>query len=233
MDYTLVIDYVGAFLIGGLVSVGELTSRYRDDPAKAIYSFPAGVYVAVNGLASDSALALCHVFGWTFGAEAAQARVVQVLVAGFGAIALFRTSLFNVTAGDQVIGVGPSVLLSVILAAADRAVDRGRALDRSRKVTEIMKDISFDASADSLKLFCFELMQNVPTTERETVTTMVSRLRDPLNNGVPSGVKSYIFGLSLFGLVGEKVLRDAVERLRPDLTPANPQLPAEEPRPSK
>lgn len=214
----MVVDFLSVFLIGALVAVGELASRYKDDPVRAIVSLPAGVYIAVNGLASVGALALAHTFDWTFGASGGQIRVIQVMIAGFGAIALFRTSLFNVTVADQVIGVGPSVLLNVILTTADRAVDRGRALDRSKMVTEIMKGISFDKSADSIRLFCVGLMQNALPAEKDAIAQTISNLRDPLNNNVPDQIKSYIFGLSLLGLVGEKVLRDAIQRLRTTLS---------------
>jgi hypothetical protein len=215
MNTASFVDYPSAFLIGALVAVGELVSRYKDNPVRAIYSVPAGVYVAVNGLASAEALALIHIFNWNFGATDGQIRIIQVLVAGFGAIALFRTSLFNVTVTDQVvIGVGPSVLLQVILAAADRAVDRRRALDRSQKVAEIMKGVSFDESCDSIQLFSIGLMQNALPAEKDAIATTISTLRDPLNKDVPDQVKSYIFGLSLLGLVGEKVLRDSVKQVR-------------------
>jgi hypothetical protein len=49
MSTASLVDYISAFLIGAIVAVGELTSRYKDDPVKAIYSVPAGVYIAVNG----------------------------------------------------------------------------------------------------------------------------------------------------------------------------------------
>jgi hypothetical protein len=215
MSTASLVDYISAFLIGAIVAVGELTSRYKDDPVKAIYSVPAGVYIAVNGLASAGALAFAHIFGWNFGATDGQIRIIQVLVAGFGAIALFRSSLFNVTVADQVIGVGPSVLLNIILTAADRAVDRRRALDRSQTVVDIMKDVSFDKSAGSIQLFCIELLQNALPAEEERIAQTISTLRDSLNSDVPDQVKSYIFGLSLMGLVGEKVLRKSIEELRP------------------
>jgi len=214
MSILSLVAYISAFLIGAVVAVGELTSRYKDDPVKAIYSVPAGVYIAANGFASVGALAFTHIFGWSFGATDGQIRVIQVLVAGFGAIALFRTSLFNVTVEDQVIGVGPSVLLNIILTAADRAVDRRRALDRSQKVVDIMKNVSFDESAGSIQLFCIELMQNALPAEKNRIAQTVSTLRDKLNDDVPDQVKSYVFGLSLLGLVGEKVLSQSIEQLR-------------------
>ena len=69
------VDYLVAALLGALVGGTELVSRYRDAPQSALLSRPAWLYVFLN--ASASALAL-----WL-------------------AMALFRTSLFTVRAGDR------------------------------------------------------------------------------------------------------------------------------------
>lgn len=106
-----VLDYVAVALLGGLVGAGELSSRYRDAPGRALYTRPVLFYILLNIAASVIALALTHTFGWTFGASGkpgdATVRWTQVLVAGIGAMALFRTSLFTVRAGDRDIAVGP------------------------------------------------------------------------------------------------------------------------------
>jgi len=70
----------------------------------------AAVYLAINALASFAAFALTRLFGWDFGFSGSpQARDwVQCLVAGFGAMVLFRSSLFTVRAGDREIGFGPA-----------------------------------------------------------------------------------------------------------------------------
>jgi len=209
-----VINGVIAFALGGFVAVGELVSRYRDDPLRAVMSVPAALYVALNGLASVAAFALIRRMDWTFGAPEASVVVWQVLVAGFGAIALFRTSLFNVTVGDQVIGVGPSVVLNVILTAADREVDRKRAIYRIDSVAEVMRRFPFE-QADALRLVCFEAMQNASPADRDAVSNVVRDLRDPLNASVPDHVKSFVLGLSLMTLVGETALRRAVRAVSP------------------
>lgn len=198
-----------AAILGMLLAIAELVARYRDDPAGAVLSAPAAVYVVVNAAASAGALYLIHVFNWTFGATGAIVSVTQVLVAGFGSAALFRSSLFNVTAGDQIIGIGPSAILNVILTAADRAVDRERAIIRDVSTSAAMKGFSFNMGAESLLAYCVATMQNITAAEVKVVENRISELRDQKNRAMPDKVKSYILGLELLTLVGRQVLTQA------------------------
>lgn len=131
-----VIDYVVVSLLGLLVGVSELVSRYRDAPWGAVRNPASAAYTAVNALAAAGALGLLRVFEADFGTQdEAQTRAIQVLVAGFGAVALLRTSFFVVRVGGRDIGVGPATLLHVLLFATDRDVDRRRAEQRAMAVT--------------------------------------------------------------------------------------------------
>ena len=128
-----IVDYVVVTLLGAGVAVGELVTRYRDAPSSTLRSGPALLYTALNAAASLAALALVHVFGWQFGVSSSNPEAVrwtQVLVAGFGAMALFRSSLFIVKVGGQDLGIGPGGVLQSLLAAADRGVDRWRGTQR-------------------------------------------------------------------------------------------------------
>jgi len=141
-----ILDYLAAAILGGLVGSGELASRYRDAPGRALYTGPALIYIALNIASSALALALIRAYGWAFGAGVqpggASLRWTQVLVAGIGAMALFRASLFTVRAGDRDIAVGPASFLQVFREAADRAVDRVRAAERGKEVARLMKAVS-------------------------------------------------------------------------------------------
>jgi hypothetical protein len=135
---------------GAAWSVGgqrELVPRYRDAPKAALYTRPALVYVALNVAASVLALALIRGYGWTFDSTGASQRWTQVLVAGAGAMALFRTSLFMVRAGDRDIGVGPGSFLQIFRDAADREVDRLRARARGMAVAKLMEGIDYQKAA--------------------------------------------------------------------------------------
>jgi hypothetical protein len=158
------LDWAAAAVLGGAVGLSELISRYKDHPGAAIRTWPAGVYIAINGVASAGALGLIQVNGW-FGAS----RWTQILMAGVSAMAFFRTSLFVVRAGDRDVGVGPSGFLQIFLGAADRAVDRQRAAARSDAVAKVMKGIDYDKAKGALPEYCLALMQNVPDEDQQAL----------------------------------------------------------------
>lgn len=217
-----ILDFAVAALLGLLVGLAELVSRYRDAPQQVLYARPALLYLSINGAASAFALALTHFYGWNFGATASAARWTQVLVAGVGAMALFRTSLFAVRAGDKDIGVGPSTFLQIFLDAADREVDRLRALARSKSVAKLMEGVDYQKASDVLVPFCLALMQNVPKGEQQKLEEAVKLLAAQM---LDTGIKVRILGLHLIGVIGAEVLEAAVETLRPDLKSAPPQPP--------
>lgn len=210
--------YVLVALLGSAVAIGELVSRYRDAPVRATITASALVYIALNAGASVAALALIRAFDWKFGlGDATSAEAVdwtQALIAGFGALALFRSSLFLVRVGDQDVGMGPSAFLHSVLDAADRGVDRQEANVRSRVVADAMRGISFPKAHQSLPAYTFALMQNVP----ENVQVQVGRQIDALRTAtMPDSAKVLLLGLLLMNVVGGEVLRSAVSGLRDEI----------------
>ena len=209
------VDYVAVALIGGLVGLGELVARYRDAPGSALRNAAAGLYVGINALAAIAALGLIRAFDWKFGADDGDAlRWTRVLVAGFGAMALFRSSLFIVRAGDQDVGVGPSGFLQVVLNAADRAVDRRRAGARAGEVSRAMEGVSFDKASEALPSYCLALMQNASEEEKVALAHQVALLRDAR---MEDRAKSLALGLALMNVVGRGVLEAAVVTLRDEI----------------
>lgn len=206
--------YVVAGLIGSGVAIGELVSRYRDAPFRAILTPPAWIYIALNAGASLAALAIARAFNWKFGVEGTSAdaavRWTQTLVAGFGAMALFRSSLFIVRIGDQDVGMGPSAFLTNVLGAADRGVDRHRADERSKLVGNVMKDVDFTKAYQSLPAFALGLMQNVPAETQTQLGRQVDALRA---STMPDPARVLLLGLLLMNVVGGEVLQSAVTGL--------------------
>ncbi|MEK7404306.1 MAG: hypothetical protein AAB225_04290 [Acidobacteriota bacterium] len=207
-------EWLAVVAFGALVGTGELVGRYRDAPLNALRTFPAILYVLLNAAASAGALALIHTFGWTFGVtgnpDSAAVRWTQVLVAGFGALALFRTSLFTVRAGDRDIGVGPSSVLQVFLAAADRAVDRSEARNRDAIVKKAMQGVDYQKAYKALPPYCLALMRNVSAEEQQALEKAVALLDTAK---VEDQVKARLLGLELINVVGGKVLQAAVDSL--------------------
>jgi|HubBroStandDraft_1064217.scaffolds.fasta_scaffold11643_3 hypothetical protein len=210
------LDYVAVAMLGLLVGLAELVSRYRDAPQAAIVKIPALVYVGLNVAASVLALALIRGYNWTFNAAGASQRWTQMLVAGVGAMAVFRTSLFVVRAGDRDIGVGPGGFLQIFRDAADREVDRLRATARSVNVAKLMKGLDYKKTSEGLVPYCLALMQNVPGEEQQKLQHAVDLLTK--DDTVDDAIKVRILGLHLLNVVGPAVLTAAVEALRDELT---------------
>lgn len=215
-----------ACLIGAVVGGAELLSRYRDEPLRTLWSWPALVYVLVNALASAGALLAIRTFGWTFGVtpEAVGPAVVrawEVLVAGFGAMGLFRSSLFTVRAGDQDVAVGPHRVLQIILGVLDQAIDRERGGERSRAALQLMEGISFPKAQRALPTYCLKLLQNVSAEEQQGLADAAA---DIGGLALEDRVKALLLGLAIMNVVGEGVLKAGVEALRPQIAavPAGP-----------
>jgi hypothetical protein len=124
-------------------------------------------------------------------------------------MALFRTSLFIVKAGGTDLGIGPSGLLQAMLAAADRGVDRRRASSRAKDI-KIMETVSFSKAHASLPALCLTLMQDVSAEDQQKLGDQVALL---VNDDMPGETKSRVLGLLLMNVVGEQVLRDAIDSL--------------------
>ena len=212
-------DWLLVGLVGALVGIGELVSRYRDAPDRALRTPAAYLYVGLNVGASVAALGVARAFGWTFGVAEANPtalRWTQVAVAGFGAMALFRSALFNVRVGDQDVAVGPASFLQIVLAAADRGVDRLRAQARA------VSNVSFARADVALSAFCLGLMQNLSKEDQDQFGRQLAALR---NASMDDQMKVLSLGLAIMNAVGEDVLETAVKVLGPQLRepPAPPQ----------
>lgn len=222
---TLLLAYL-AGLIGGLVGAGELVGRYRDAPLSALGRGPSAVYLAINAVAAASAFLLIDKFDWNFGIQAtgdaaldqASVQALRVLVAGFGAMALFRSSLFLVRVGDKDVGVGPATVLQVVLNAADSGVDRETAVARALVVKRIMGNVDPDKARNLLPLFCHRLLQSsLSDDEFRAMKNKIDQAYS-LDSGQPdSGItrqsKAYGLGLIIMNYMGEDVLEAGVDTL--------------------
>lgn len=207
--------YVG--LIGFLVGTTEIVSRYKDNPWLALQNIPAFTYITINVAASLLALLLIESFQITFDSVAIKNKWFTILVAGTSAMAFFRTSLFTYRVGDKDLALGPGLLFQILLDVTDRSVDRSRAKPRSLVVSNIMRGIDFTKAMLALPTYCFALMQNVSSEEQAAIAKEISALSATSN--MSDSVKSLVLGLTLINIVGEAVLKAAVEALSDELKP--------------
>jgi len=218
-------------LFAALVGFAELVSRYKDDPLRLGGSPATRIYVSVNIAAGIAALALVKEFEVFSGSK--HPAIYEALLASFGAIAFFRSSLFTARVGDTDVGIGPSTLLKSLLDASDLMLDRGQAGDRATDVGRIMRDIDFNRAKVSLPTLCLALVQGLTQEQQKLVAEQIAKLTDePIMR--PED-KSTILGVYLLRQVGASVLDSAVatlgSQIRRDPPPVNaaPVEPADPP----
>ena len=166
-------------VLGGLVGVGELVSRYRSDPVYSVRRVPAAwIYVSINAVAGVAALLLFNEFDWKFGATGDTVGVWRVLVAGFAAMAVFRSSLFTARIGNQDVNVGPSLVLGALLEACDRQVDRKSAARIVDGAAQRIAHLDPSRVLFTLPVVCLALMQNFPPESQARLGTDLKKIED-------------------------------------------------------
>jgi hypothetical protein len=207
------LQYLAVALIGACVGIGELVSRYKDDPYEAIRNRHAVLYTVINVLASVIALLALKTVGdqGILGEQNAAHRIGYTLLAGFGAMSVLRSSAFTLRAGNDDIAIGPSALLQIILSATDRAVDRARATVRAERMAKTMQSLEFNQISKALPQLAFTMMQNVSSEEKQDLSDEISRLQD---HDMDAVMKSICLGLALSNIVGQGVVDAAVAALR-------------------
>ena len=194
-----------AAALGALISSAEIISRYRDEPDNALRTWPSLFYMLLNAAASVAALAGIRVFGWNFGiSDPIAAGWAQAGVAGIGAMAVLRASLFSVKVDGETVPIGFGRFLDVLLASVDRAVDRRRAEERGKAVSEIMKNVAFEKAYQALPSYCLALLQNLSQEDQDQLGKKIGLLFT--SAGITPRVKSLLLGLALMNLVGEIVI---------------------------
>jgi hypothetical protein len=208
-----IVDYFGVAVLGALFGLGELVSRYRDEPRRAAMVLPSYLYLAINAGIAISALALMRGFGWDVsvgGGTASSAHLAQVLVAGLGGMAFLRTSLFTARIGGHDVGIGPSVIAQSLLKATDAAVDRRRGLARDIAIRAVMSGVSFEKAYQLLPSYCLALMQNLAQEDQSALGHQIEAIA---HMNATDAAKSRLLGLALMNAVGEEILIAAVKSL--------------------
>ena len=203
-----------ALLVALLVSASEIASRYRDQPLRAVFSWPAVIYGMVNSAAALAALFALTVYGGDFGIKDNPNAVLLLrgFVAGTGAAAIFRSALFTVRVAEQDVAIGPIMFLQVLLQVIDREVDRERARDRAQRIGDIMAGLSFDQVAVGLPAYCLVLMQNLDEKQQKAIGEEIRVLRESPH--VPDPDRLLILGLYLANAIGLDTLAEVTKTYR-------------------
>lgn len=204
--------YLLVGVLGALVGGAELAARYRDDPGRSLFRPAAIVYILVNVAGSLLALYAIRALEWDFGVERGPGRsLVQVLIAGVGAITLFRTKLFSAAVRGETHAWGPSRLLDLLLGVSDREIDRDQARTRSQVVAEVMAQVSFAKAYAVLPTYALGLLEGTSDEEQEELGRDVKALVE--DTTMDDASKAQALGIAVIRLTGPDLLRQAVTAL--------------------
>ena len=208
------IAYLAVAALGLLAAVGELWSRYKDDPFDALTSWGAILYMLFNMTVSVLAFFLLReVFPLREPNPVTLSNLVlDVSIAGISAMAFFRSSIFSVRIDDKEVPVGPAALIDIFRTVLDRDIDRVRAGPRATNVADIMANVSFSRAYLPLTSTALNLLQNVSPDERLRVEEKVLALANQTGRNEES--KALELGLILAGTVGFDVLKAARDTLK-------------------
>lgn len=212
------VQYIFAGALSGILGIAELLSRYRDEPEAIFRLMASYLYALFNVLIGVAALYAIHVIepsglvpsSSASPTEALRIGFYQVLVAGFGGAAFFRTAIAKTKVGDMEIGVGPSFVIDTFLGTTDRSIDRQRAQNRTSTIPEKMRGIPPQFAAVDLTDFCVTAMQNLPAEHEKTLKT---RTASYASSQLDDNVKSMLIGFAITEYVGPNVLSEAITRL--------------------
>ncbi|MEO6093239.1 MAG: hypothetical protein ABIT04_13600 [Novosphingobium sp.] len=213
-NHQLAANYAIVFAIGLAVGATEMMARYTDAPFRPLLSWPGLFYFVLNaGAAILAYYLIVELDAAPAGKTSAEKAITQVLFAGLGAMAFFRSGLFTVPIGGTDVAIGPNLVLQIVLHALDRAYDRERAKPRSREVSAIMGGVSFESARSALPMICFSLMQNISDDERAEFGRQVDAIA--ASTDANDEAKVLTLGLELMNLVGEGTLKCAINVLGP------------------
>jgi hypothetical protein len=203
---------VGA--IAGLVGLAELVGRYRSDPTYPFTrSLAPWLYVALNASAGVAALLLIRAFDWDFG-QTQHVDLYRILVAGFGAIAFFRSSLFVAKIGGTNVGVGPSLVLGSLLEACDREVDRRSAVRLAEVIqSDRLERLDPNRVMSALPILCLALMQNFAPSDQAQLGAEIVAIRQNADLDDSAKMRAVIIQLAKYlgGTVVANMLTVAAE----------------------
>lgn len=198
-------------LIGILFAFAELLSRYKSTPALILRVGSSYLYILVNVAASVFMYWLIDTQNWELGGFAST-DAGKVLVSGFSAMALMRSSLLYFKVGDKSYDVGLASVTQIFLNVADRGFDRKSSAFHLDQIAGIMKGVDFKKAALNLPLICISIMDNLSLEEQQAFGNEVAVLST--QKDVDDFAKSIKLGKIISRYTGLRLLARSVAILR-------------------
>jgi hypothetical protein len=199
--------YVGwgsaTFLFGTLVGFAEILSRYRDEPLLATFTNSGMCYLAINGTISTLAFVILRRYPTQVFSGLNNDLFLTAIVAGFGAMAVFRSKLFSFKANDGTeVPIGPAIVLDTVLKMIDHKIDRRRATERQTRVFNSMFEFrDFNATADYMEA-SLNSFQNLSEDDKRAISEGIKDLKTRTN--WPELLRCLALGFAFLTVAGDE-----------------------------
>ena len=201
------------FLFGLLVGLSEILSRYRDEPVLAASTAFGLAYLVLNGVLSLSAFAVLRRYPTQIFPAFEKDLFLTSVVAGFGAMAVFRSKFFTFRSADgKDFPIGPAIVLDTVLKTIDSKIDRNRATERQAQVFNSMvglHDFTNVANYIDASLSSFQNLSQEDKTQIKGVIDDYRALHD-----WPDTLKSLGLGFAFLNISGEENYDQVIANLQ-------------------
>jgi hypothetical protein len=183
------------------------------------------MYLMINGVVSESAFFVLWVFAPKILPVLQGQPFLTAVVAGFGAMAVFRSKLFIFRSEDgKEYPIGPDIVLTSILRIVDRKIDRLRAArrqqlmyQRATAIAELLPtDEDFQNAANFL-VVSMSSFQNLSDGEKKEIVERVNNIKTELKDA-PNLYKAMTLGFALLNIAGEENFGGMMANLESYLT---------------
>jgi hypothetical protein len=202
-----------SFLFGITVGLSEILSRYRDEPVLSATTSFGVAYLILNGLISLVAFAVVRKYPTQIFPALEKDLFLTAVVAGFGAMAVFRSKFFTFRSADgKDFPIGPAIVLDTVLRTIDAKIDRRRATERQAQVFDSMIGLhDFENVAKYIEA-SLSSFQNLSPDDKTEIKTVIDQYRDLKE--WPDTLKSLGLGFAFLNISGEENYDQVVANLK-------------------
>jgi len=199
--------FILAFLLGAIVALSELLSRYSW-PLSSILTSGAGLmYLLLNAIVSILAYFAAVEWNW-MPALTGQYEFWRVLAVGILGMAFLRSSFANVKLGGKEVSAGLCLLITIFEKRAERALDQDVALERYGNVTQLVQGLTYRVTRNYLCAVTEGVLRSLSKVEAKTFQDDVAGI-DALD--VDDSTKMELFSMRIIDITGLKLFTNLAQ----------------------
>jgi hypothetical protein len=201
------------FALGAITGASEITTRYRDEPLRAVANRYGGLYLLLNGVIALAAYGLLLRYPTRILPDLQGDRLILALIAGLSAMLVMRSKLLTVQSeSGQDYSIGPAAVIESFLALLDRKIDRQRASKRQRLVHGSLGAVAEFALAAAYLEASLLSFQNLSEQEKRDIAQVIEQYRARIE--WPERLRVMAIGFAFLTIAGEENFSEVIGTMK-------------------